>query len=188
MAMKPNPPEWIPSDELIELEARVFPEGFTVRDEANAIVAMAFRNGPIEDLHAGKASELLSDPEHRAKLKAFLRGYCENGGTALQINVVDADLLRTAREMGVPPAHCLYVGDVDRVDGAAARAAGMSTPRDRSRTRSHWTSWFSAYAASRCWYRLPRVRPLASDSLSAVLSAARTRWSLRWERPRGMTS
>lgn len=35
---------------------------FTVRDEANTIVAMAFRNGPLEDLHAGKASELLSDP------------------------------------------------------------------------------------------------------------------------------
>lgn len=35
-------------------------------------------------------------------------------------------LLRAAREMGVPPARCLYVGDVDRVDGAAARAAGMA--------------------------------------------------------------
>ena len=37
--------------------------GFTLREEANAIVALAFRNGPIEDLHAGKSSELLSDPE-----------------------------------------------------------------------------------------------------------------------------
>lgn len=35
-------------------------------------------------------------------------------------------LLRAARELSVPPAHCLYVGDVDRVDGAAARAAGMA--------------------------------------------------------------
>jgi len=34
----------------------------TFRDEANAIVAHAFRNGPIEDLHAGKQSELLKDP------------------------------------------------------------------------------------------------------------------------------
>ncbi len=33
----------------------------TFRDEANAIVAHAFRNGPIEDLHAGKQSELLKD-------------------------------------------------------------------------------------------------------------------------------
>lgn len=34
----------------------------TFRDEANAIVAHAFRNGPIEDLHAGKQSELLRTP------------------------------------------------------------------------------------------------------------------------------
>jgi len=36
-----------------------FPGGFTLRDEANSIVALAFRNGPIENLHAGKSSELL---------------------------------------------------------------------------------------------------------------------------------
>lgn len=36
---------------------------FTLRDEANAIVACAFRNGPIEDLHSGKDSELLRNPE-----------------------------------------------------------------------------------------------------------------------------
>jgi hypothetical protein len=40
-----------------------FPGGFTLRDEANAIVAYAFRNGPIEDLHAGESSELLNNPE-----------------------------------------------------------------------------------------------------------------------------
>jgi len=40
-----------------------FPGGFTLRDEANAIVACAFRNGPIEDLHAGNPSELLENPE-----------------------------------------------------------------------------------------------------------------------------
>jgi hypothetical protein len=40
-----------------------FPGGFTLRDEANAIVAYAFRNGPIEDLHAGKSSDLLENPE-----------------------------------------------------------------------------------------------------------------------------
>ena len=42
---------------------KYFPGGFTLRDEANAIVAYAFRNGPIEDLHAGRSSELLEDPE-----------------------------------------------------------------------------------------------------------------------------
>ena len=53
-------------DDIPEFPADVvkkrFPEGFTLRDEANAIVAWAFRNGPLEDLHAGKYSELLTDP------------------------------------------------------------------------------------------------------------------------------
>ncbi len=40
---------------------------------------------------------LLRDPEHREKFKAFLRGYVENGGTALQINMLDADMLRDAQ-------------------------------------------------------------------------------------------
>jgi len=39
-----------------------FPDGLTIRDEANALVAWAFRNGPLEDLHAGQHSELLDDP------------------------------------------------------------------------------------------------------------------------------
>ncbi len=41
---------------------------------------------------------ILRDPEHRDKFKAFLRGYIENGGTALQINMLDADLLRDAQK------------------------------------------------------------------------------------------
>lgn len=41
---------------------------------------------------------LLRDPEHRQKFKAFLRGYIENGGTALQINLIDADILRDAQK------------------------------------------------------------------------------------------
>jgi len=41
---------------------------------------------------------LIRDPEHKDKFKAFLRGYVENGGTALQINMIDADMLRDAQE------------------------------------------------------------------------------------------
>jgi len=41
---------------------------------------------------------LLRDAEHRQKFKAFLRGYAENGGTALQINLVDADMLQDAQK------------------------------------------------------------------------------------------
>jgi formate C-acetyltransferase len=40
---------------------------------------------------------LIRDPEHRNKFKAFLRGYVENGGTALQVNIIDADMLRDAQ-------------------------------------------------------------------------------------------
>jgi len=40
---------------------------------------------------------LIRDPEHKNKFKAFLRGYVENGGTALQVNMIDADLLREAQ-------------------------------------------------------------------------------------------
>jgi formate C-acetyltransferase len=41
---------------------------------------------------------LIRDPEHKAKFKAFLQAYVENGGTALQVNMVDADMLRDAQE------------------------------------------------------------------------------------------
>ena len=40
---------------------------------------------------------ILRDAEHRAKFKAFLRGYAENGGTALQINMLDPAMLRDAQ-------------------------------------------------------------------------------------------
>ena len=41
---------------------------------------------------------LLRDQEHREKFKAFLRGYCRNGGTALQINMIDAEMLKDAQK------------------------------------------------------------------------------------------
>jgi pyruvate-formate lyase len=40
---------------------------------------------------------LLRDPEHRSKFTAFLKGYIENGGTALQINMLDPDVLKEAQ-------------------------------------------------------------------------------------------
>jgi pyruvate-formate lyase len=40
---------------------------------------------------------ILRDAEHREKFKAFLRGYAENGGTALQINMLDPEMLRDAQ-------------------------------------------------------------------------------------------
>lgn len=41
---------------------------------------------------------LLRDSEHKSKFKAFIRGYIENGGTALQINILDSEMLRDAQE------------------------------------------------------------------------------------------
>lgn len=41
---------------------------------------------------------LLRDPEHRLKFKAFLQGYLENGGSALQINLLDPEMLRDAQK------------------------------------------------------------------------------------------
>ncbi|HOO73339.1 MAG TPA: pyruvate formate lyase family protein [Spirochaetota bacterium] len=61
-------------------------------------------NGYVNSLPNGASHtitfspSLIRDPEHRAKFKAFLRGYAINGGTALQVNMVDADMLRDAQE------------------------------------------------------------------------------------------
>jgi trans-4-hydroxy-L-proline dehydratase len=40
---------------------------------------------------------LLRDPEHREKFKAFLGGYADNGGTCLQVNMLDPEMLRDAQ-------------------------------------------------------------------------------------------
>ena len=72
---------------------KLFPGGFTLRDEANAIVAMAFRNGPIEDLHAGKPSELLDKPELSritdAEMKKIMLAACQVIETLLREKQTD---------------------------------------------------------------------------------------------------
>lgn len=50
---------------------------------------------------------MLRDPEHRQKFKAFLKGYIENGGSALQVNLIDADLLRDAQRYPEDYRHLL---------------------------------------------------------------------------------
>jgi formate C-acetyltransferase len=50
---------------------------------------------------------ILRDPEHREKFKAFLRGYAENGGSALQINMLDAEMLREAQRRPQDYRHLL---------------------------------------------------------------------------------
>jgi formate C-acetyltransferase len=41
---------------------------------------------------------MLRDSEHKQKFKGFLKSYVENGGTALQINMIDANMLRDAQK------------------------------------------------------------------------------------------
>ncbi len=41
---------------------------------------------------------LVADPAHKLKFTAFLRGYAQNGGTALQINMLDPAMLRDAQQ------------------------------------------------------------------------------------------
>jgi formate C-acetyltransferase len=50
---------------------------------------------------------IIKDPEHREKFKAFLRGYCENGGSALQINMLDPEMLRDAQKHPADYRHLL---------------------------------------------------------------------------------
>jgi formate C-acetyltransferase len=50
---------------------------------------------------------LLRDPEHQGKFKAFLRGYADNGGSCLQINMLDPDLLREAQRSPQEYRHLL---------------------------------------------------------------------------------
>jgi len=40
----------------------------------------------------------IRDVEHKEKFKAFLKGYLENGGTALQINILDPEMLIDAQK------------------------------------------------------------------------------------------
>ncbi|NLH50791.1 MAG: hypothetical protein GX444_19625 [Myxococcales bacterium] len=63
---------------------------------------------------------ILRDPEHREKFKAFLRGYAENGGTALQINMLDPNLLREAQRHPQDYRHLLV-----RVTGYNAYFTGI---------------------------------------------------------------
>jgi hypothetical protein len=63
-----------------ELFEQRFPGGFTIRDEANAIVAWAFRNGPLEDLH---------DRITNVEMKALMIAACECVEKLLRLKAKD---------------------------------------------------------------------------------------------------
>lgn len=50
---------------------------------------------------------IIKNPANKAKFKAFLRGYAENGGTALQVNMLDPEALREAQRRPADFRHLL---------------------------------------------------------------------------------
>ena len=50
---------------------------------------------------------IIKDPVHKQKFKAFLKGYAENGGTALQVNMLDPEMLKEAQKNPTDYRHLL---------------------------------------------------------------------------------
>ena len=80
---------------------------FTLHDEANALTAYAFRNGFLEDLHAGQSSPLLEEP-----------GYSRISDEEMRKLMIEASakmekLLRLKREQ--PGKYELFIRDYQRM-------------------------------------------------------------------------
>ncbi len=66
---------------------------------ARSVGSLGLEVVPNGDSHTITLSpSLVRDEEHLDKLAAFLRGYLKEGGTALQINMIDAGTLREAQK------------------------------------------------------------------------------------------
>jgi trans-4-hydroxy-L-proline dehydratase len=66
---------------------------------AHSVHALGLESAPNGDSHTiSLAPALIRDAEHVGKLAAFLRAYAAEGGTALQVNLLDAQTLRAAQE------------------------------------------------------------------------------------------
>ena len=118
--------DWLANqnEEMRETVAKRFPGGFSRRDEANALVAMAFRNGPIEDLHAGEASELLDRPELSritdAEIKEVMLNACRCLERLLREREEDPDGY-FAKILG---ANIMYCCQWERIDNDAPAIDG----------------------------------------------------------------
>jgi hypothetical protein len=100
-----------------ELIERRFPGGFTPRDEANAIVAWALRNGLLEDLHAGKPSKLLEDDSLSRitddEMRKLMISACER--VEVQLRLKDSDPKKY--DTVVKGYNIMYCGHWDRGSG-----------------------------------------------------------------------
>lgn len=66
---------------------------------ARSVAKLSLESAPSGDSHTISLSpSLVRDEEHREKLRAFLRGYGEAGGTAVQFNIIDVNTLREAQK------------------------------------------------------------------------------------------
>lgn len=64
----------------------------------NSVAGLGLETIPNGASHTISLSpSLIRNREHKDKLMALLRAYIENGGTALQVNILDADTLRQAQ-------------------------------------------------------------------------------------------
>jgi hypothetical protein len=73
----------------------VMKHAWTQREEANALTCCAFRNGYLENLHAGKHSELLEKPELSritdAEMKTLMIGASTKLAELLAMKEADPD-------------------------------------------------------------------------------------------------
>jgi hypothetical protein len=79
---------------------------FTLRDEANALTAYAFRNGFLEDLHAGKSSPLLEQPRYSRISDDEMRRLMIEASAKME------EMLRLKREE--PAKYELFIRDYQR--------------------------------------------------------------------------
>jgi hypothetical protein len=97
-----------------ELLEQRFPGGFTLRDEANAIVAWALRNGMLEDLHAGKHSKFLEDKSLSritdAEMKQLMLEACERVEMLLHLKESDPKKYNTV----IKAYSMMFCGSWDR--------------------------------------------------------------------------
>ena len=93
---------------------------------------------------------ILRDPEHREKFKAFLKGYIENGGSALQVNLIDATCCGMPRSTRRIIATCWCASPattpISPPSGASSRT--RSSPAKATR----WVRRGVTYAWSTCFY------------------------------------
>lgn len=80
------------------------PSKWTIRDEANALTVLAFRNGYIEELHAGRHHEVLDDPDISRitddEMKTLMIQASEQLARLLHLRETNPDKYKKEMELG----------------------------------------------------------------------------------------